>query len=370
MSRGSITVCSAEQFQWAHDVISQLEAYGFHLKHISSIEERQIFDAGPLPDAIITMTPADSATLKQMLETHNSNGRTPLLLLVSNHPDVQDQAADSILPAEPNHISQQIDMLLKLRHENAVLRQEKHTADEQIKQMREDLKSQRRASDTIEVLKNAIVRNVSHELKTPLLQVKSAVALLAEDVSDEKLINYAKGATARLEMLVKNITMLGSSLEYTPSPVIVRDAAEYARRNLNRIWQQQADAERIKLILDSELPPVHADKQGLSTVLQLLLDNALKFSEKDVEVIAKRQGEQVYVAVKDYGIGIAREEIKKIFDTFYQVDGSSTRRYGGTGVGLAIVKIILDNHNARINVESVIGKGSTFSFLLPSIEIG
>jgi signal transduction histidine kinase len=73
--------------------------------------------------------------------------------------------------------------------------------------------------------------------------------------------------------------------------------------------------------------------------------------------------------VKDEGIGIAADKLKHIFDSFYQIDNSSTRRYGGAGVGLALVKIILDLHHTEIHVESDEGKGSTFWFTLPYIEL-
>jgi signal transduction histidine kinase len=127
-------------------------------------------------------------------------------------------------------------------------------------------------------------------------------------------------------------------------------------------------------LIDSDLPPIMADKQGLSTVLQQLLDNALKFSEKngkDVEVIGKREGDKAYIAVRDYGIGIPEDKLKNIFDLFYQVDSSSTRPYGGLGVGLALVKLILEHHGTKIEVISQLDEGSTFYFYLPiaTIEI-
>src|SRR5690606_5375642 len=148
------------------------------------------------------------------------------------------------------------------------------------------------------------------ELKTPLLQVKSAVALLAEDVKDEKLADYARGATARLETLVKNITLLGSSLDMNPSPVIVRDAIEYAKRNLGRIWEHVDARDRIKIDIEENLPPVLADKQGLSTALQLLMDNALKFSKEDITIYVRRSDKtRIEIGVRDQGIGIEQEHI-------------------------------------------------------------
>jgi signal transduction histidine kinase len=113
-----------------------------------------------------------------------------------------------------------------------------------------------------------------------------------------------------------------------------------------------------------------ADKQGLGIVLSQLLDNALKFSQDRVELSARRVGQSVVVSVHDYGIGIPEDKAEQIFDSFYQVDATSTRRFGGTGVGLAIVRLILDRHHTQIHVESEEGRGSTFTFQLPIVSTG
>lgn len=234
-------------------------------------------------------------------------------------------------------------------------------------QCRTQLKTLRQTKNEINLLKNAIVRNVSHELKTPLLQVKSAVALIAED-TDDTLTQMAVTATARLETIVKNITLLADSLNGNLGPVLVSESIDQAMRNLRRSWEHKNDFQRIEVHIDEALPPVFADRQGLGIVLQQLMDNALKFSkekETSVEVRAIQQAQGVAIEVQDYGIGIAEDKLKQIFETFYQIDNSTTRRYGGTGVGLAIVRLILEKHNVEIRVESQLGKGSQFSFTLP-----
>jgi len=370
-STTSITVCAADQHTWTSDILNYLEEHGHSIRRITVVDTQQLMPNGTPPDAIVTVSLEDSINLGDMLKNHPNITPMPLRVLITEQQtgSIPADVIDLILPPDAAVVDQQLKQLIDLKRENARLRQQVTTLQSDCTQLQTKLNAQEKAEHSVEVLKTAIVRNVSHELKTPLLQVKSAVSLLAEDVKDEKLINYAKNATARLETLVKNITMLGSSLDTNMSTVIVRDAIEYARRNLRRIWMQQDSPERIEIKLEDNLSPVHADKQGISTVLQLLLDNALKFSEKQVEVIARKHDkDHVYVAVKDYGIGIAPEDLERIFDTFFQVDSSSTRRYGGTGVGLAIVKLILDNHNTTIHVDSTIGKGSTFWFLLPAVE--
>jgi signal transduction histidine kinase len=252
-------------------------------------------------------------------------------------------------------------------------------------EIKQDLHRERLLRDASEILRNMIVRNVSHELRTPLLQIKTAVALMAETLpvanpdSSEALqtttlVELATRATTRLETHVRNITMLGENMDVKIAPMNLRDAAEAAKRNLSRLWEFRDQVERVELQIPSNLPPVLGDKNGISTVLQLLLDNAIKFSEREVLLkaqVSKGTGvKTVEVCVQDFGIGIASGEIDKIFDTFYQVDGSETRHYGGAGVGLALVRIILVKHGIEIRVESEIGIGSRFCFCMPIMPHG
>lgn len=260
--------------------------------------------------------------------------------------------ADAILPNHPLYIERQLSLLLNWRAEL----NKSNTADEP------------HGSET-ELLKNAIVRNVSHELRTPFLQVKSAVSLIAEEAKNESLVTYASNALSRLESIIQNITMLGSSLEYNPAPIILRDTVEGARRNLQRSNGNIASDDRIKLLIDDKLPPVMADRQGLTTIMRLLIENALKFSKEQVEVIARQEGDRAFIAVQDYGIGIPENKLKNIFELFYQIDGSTTRRYGGTGIGLALVKLILELHQSKIYVQSIPDQGSIFYFFLSLVDM-
>jgi signal transduction histidine kinase len=224
----------------------------------------------------------------------------------------------------------------------------------------------------ISLLKNAIVRNVSHELKTPLLQVKAAVGLIAEDAKEDPLTHMAVTATARLETVIKNITLLADSLNGSFGPFIISESIEQSKRNLRRSWEHKNDIDRIKITIDKGVPPVLADKHGISTVMQQLMDNALKFSKgsgNNIHVVVEQVPTGVCIKVEDFGIGIAADKLKQIFETFYQIDNSSTRRYGGTGVGLSIVRLILEKHDIEIHVESQLERGSTFSFVLPIAEL-
>ncbi|MDX1994819.1 MAG: HAMP domain-containing sensor histidine kinase [bacterium] len=362
--KAAIALVTSELPTWANDILSYLREQGYQVDMIQTGDEDVQLPPGSLPDAVIALNVRGQQRLFETLQAETPRALRVLITETFND-DLPYDWADIILPPRPSYIDCQLEMLLRLRTENETLRQKTAALEARIKTLETEAEDRKRITSEVEILKNAIVRNVSHELKTPLLHVKSAVSLIAEDMKDQELIKYAVNATARLETLVKNITLLGSSLDINPGPVIVRDAIEYARRNLGRVWEHKDDASRIQIHVQEHLPPVKADKQAISTALQLLIDNALKFSEKPVEVSATQEDSTVKITVRDYGIGIPKEHLDRIFDTFFQIDPSSTRRYGGTGVGLSIVRIIMERHNTRIYVMSKENEGSTFWFFLP-----
>ncbi|MGJ3240502.1 MAG: sensor histidine kinase [Anaerolineae bacterium] len=365
-SAGERITIAVEQALHSEEFIASLMPYNFHVIAFDHVEAliQHIETQQPIDALVITA----EFPIRSLVELVSGTQHQQILMLMvqTNHDALENDMVthiSAILSPQLPHLTRQIAHLVQQHHQNQQLQAK-------IILLEKEISSQRRKTSEIELLKNAIVRNVSHELRTPLLQVKSAVALIHEDPDDKKLVNYAQNAVARLEIYVKNITMLGHSLDISVNPIILRDAVEYAKRNLTRIWTRRADAERIHINLEPNLPPVLADKQGLSTVLQLLMDNALKFgNDKAVEIIGRKIDDRIYIAVRDHGIGIAQEELQDIFETFYQVDDTSTRPYGGAGVGLALVKLILENHQVQIHVNSTLNEGSTFWFKLPYINI-
>jgi signal transduction histidine kinase len=236
-------------------------------------------------------------------------------------------AADLVLPPIPDFLEGQLQTPLRIRTENITLHQ--HEED-------------------VNLLKDAVVNIVAHELNTPMLQVKGAVALLHDEINDTRTA-MATQAIARLEASIVNITSLSSDLKFNPAPMSAREAIEAAIRSIRRSWKHRDQVHRIHKILPDCLPLVWGDIKSISTVVQLLLDNALKFSQDKVEVCA----------------AIAKDQLERIFDAFYQGDSSTTRKYDGVGLGLTIVRRILDRHGVRVVVESRKGEGSTFSFILP-----
>jgi len=227
-------------------------------------------------------------------------------------------------------------------------------------------------------LKSNFIANVSHELRTPLTHVKGYIELLFAEAlgpineDQRNALDVSQRATNRLQGLIDDLILfsLASKGELTLKlqPVDIRKIAS----ELIMRAQAKADDKQTRLSTDFEpdLPLVMADEQKISWVLTQLLDNAIKFTpaggKVTLEVKRDVSPEMLRVAVIDTGIGIPEDHLAEIFEPFHQLDGSSTRRYGGTGLGLSLVKQIIEAHGSIVRVKSEPGKGSTFSFPLLS----
>ncbi|MBX3080357.1 MAG: hypothetical protein KF716_01915 [Anaerolineae bacterium] len=280
-----------------------------------------------------------------------------------------------VRPYTNDEMVARLKMALRNRRQRSHLVSSNRGLEQQLAERNRELEHMLRRSQELTVLKDTIVATVSHELRTPLLQMKSSLSLLAEDLkqapdSTAKLVNYAAHATARLESVVNNITHLAASLNLKREPFLVIDAVNQAQRQVRRKWESSHEVERVRPQLAGDLPTVMGDRGAVAQVLQQLIDNGLKFSPQGgfVDVLAEpvEDGSGVRIAVRDYGIGIPVDQVEKIFQAFYQIDHTSTRHFGGTGVGLAIVKLILDGLGTRCEVSSQVGQGSQFSFVLPT----
>lgn len=221
------------------------------------------------------------------------------------------------------------------------------------------------AEEDLVLLKQAIVRNVSHELVTPTQQAKAALALLRDEQGEGELLHLAVQAITRLEQVIENITQLMDTRALHLEATLLRESTHYALASLVPSWGNETLQERVKTEIDFATPAVIADKQGVENVFRILLDNALKFSEGEVIVRAREGDGWVEISVIDHGIGMDTLQCQAIFEPFTQMDATSTRQYGGIGVGLAIARRILEEHGSQLQVESERGKGSRFFFLLP-----
>ena len=224
-------------------------------------------------------------------------------------------------------------------------------------------------------LKNDLIATVSHELKTPLASMRLLVDTLRDGhYQDTKLVQeylqmIAK-ENARLSSLIEEFLTF-SRMERNKSKFdhSLLKTEEIVHAALEAVGDRlQAPGCQMQLDLAPELPGVIGDRDALVSVLVNLLDNALKYSgdEKKIQLRGFASNGNVFLEVEDNGIGFSRSAAKKIFDRFYQIDRSLSRRAGGCGLGLSIVKFIITAHNGSVTAKSQPGKGSTFTVQLPA----
>jgi two-component system NtrC family sensor kinase len=225
----------------------------------------------------------------------------------------------------------------------------------------------------LDQLKNAFIQNVSHELRTPLAIIRG----YAELMMGGELGELSPVQQESVEVMTRRTRMLSKMLDdlltilAAETHKLEKELVDLARLVEIAVTDFQAAAKQAELTLtatiDPDVPPVHADVIHLRRVLDNLLGNALKFTPAGgrITVELHHQDADVILIVSDTGIGIPPEHLEKIFQRFYQVDSSSKRRYGGVGLGLALVKEIIESHDGSVSIASEVGRGTTFRISLP-----
>ncbi|HSJ50632.1 MAG TPA: ATP-binding protein [Actinomycetota bacterium] len=230
--------------------------------------------------------------------------------------------------------------------------------------------------ESLERVRRDLVANVSHELKTPISALRAHLENLLDGVErpDPRTLQVMLAQSERLGRMVDQLLEL-SRLEsgdvplrrepVSLAPLVARVLSEV------RVTRGRSDIELSDEVPD-DLPTVYADAERVYQVLFNLLDNAVRFTPSGghVRVSAAGHNGAVDVAVADTGPGISAEHLPRLFDRFYRVDTSRSRDEGGTGIGLAIARSVVEAHGGRIWAESEPGKGSTFTFELPVTTSG
>ncbi len=228
----------------------------------------------------------------------------------------------------------------------------------------------------LEDIISTFVSNISHELKTPLTSIRGYVETLLEGALEDretsrKFLKIIAQETERLHRLITDLLdlsqMEANRMKFSFSEVELKDLVEDA---IDILWAQaEAKGIHLEMIAPEESYTVWADEERIIQALINLIDNAIKYTPElgEVKVILKSRKKDVLVEVKDTGVGIPPHERERIFERFYR-SKAYHKRTQGRGIGLSIVKNIIEAHGGEIWVESELGKGSSFFFTLPKPE--
>jgi len=264
------------------------------------------------------------------------------------------------------------EQIIQLR---SALQSANRNLEQRVRERTSDLNDALNRLSELSQMKANFVSNISHELRTPLTHIKGYLELLVSqslgDVTDEQrhALQVSQRSAGKLEDLIQDLIMFSlaskGELSMKLESLDIRRLVNLAAKSATR----KAEDRGVKLEVSTadSIPYVQADGQKISWVVAQLLDNSIKFTPSGgcVTISLEEEGKNlIQVCVSDTGVGIPQSRIKEIFEPFHQLDGSSTRRYGGTGLGLSLVRQIIEAHGSLLDVKSAEGKGAAFKFPL------
>ena len=229
----------------------------------------------------------------------------------------------------------------------------------------------------VDQLRRDFVANISHELRTPLSILSGYIETLLDSPETSRgelsrILKVMERHSKRLDLLVDDLLTLAQLESGNPNLKLEDIAVSSFFRELIRDWEKKLAAKRLTVVVDvpAGLPAIRVDRARLQEALYNLLDNAVKYSRENGEIrLTARQGdEEIVLSVSDDGVGIAEDELPRIFERFYRVDKARSHdSVRGTGLGLAIVKHIAQLHGGRVEAESELDNGTTIRVVLPIV---
>ncbi|MFH2024624.1 MAG: ATP-binding protein [bacterium] len=221
----------------------------------------------------------------------------------------------------------------------------------------------------LQQLKKDFVVNVSHELRTPLTAIKGFVETLEDDFipGNKRYLEIIERHTDRLINIVNDLLLLAEIEDKSQLQIEEVNIAQM-QTDLTKLFAEKISTKKLQLEWEiaDELSIISCDPFKLEQVFINLLDNAIKYTDKGkIKIRFSQISNNTLIEIEDTGIGIPEKHLSRIFERFYTIDKSRSRRLGGTGLGLSIAKHIVLLHNGRIDVESAPGTGTTFSIWLP-----
>jgi signal transduction histidine kinase len=264
------------------------------------------------------------------------------------------------------------EQIIQLR---AALQTANRTLDRRIRERTQELQQALERLSELGEMKANFVANISHELRTPLTHIKGYLELMATDslgvLGDEQrhAVQVSQKAARKLERLIEDLLMFSRAshgeVSFRQETLDIRNLADRAIGNVApRAAEVGID---LRLVAADEIPTVQGDREKILWALTHLLENAVKFTAPGGHIVLGLKPEStnlVMVSVRDTGIGIPPRRVQEIFEPFKQLDASARRRAGGTGLGLTLVRQIVEAHGSILEVSSVEGKGTTFKFPL------
>jgi two-component system, OmpR family, phosphate regulon sensor histidine kinase PhoR len=229
----------------------------------------------------------------------------------------------------------------------------------------------------LESIRRDFVANVSHELKTPITSIKGFVETLQDEAPKdpkdvERFLAIISKQADRLNSIIEDLLTLSKIEESEKAEILLEEHKLRAvLQSAISICDAKAKAKKaaISLSCDEDLS-AKINAELLEQAIINLLDNAIKYSNKDseIKISALKLKSEITISIQDWGVGIEKRHLPRLFERFYTVDKARSKELGGTGLGLAIVKHIVLAHHGNISVESVPDKGSTFTIHLPSLQ--
>jgi two-component system phosphate regulon sensor histidine kinase PhoR len=223
----------------------------------------------------------------------------------------------------------------------------------------------------LEKIKKDFIVNLTHELKTPLTAIKGFIETLEieeKNITNKNYIEIIKRHANRMNQIILDLMTLSELEEKKTvldlSPIHLGDLLD----NLMNIFKDQIRKKKLKIAIniDSKLESFQGERFKIEQLLINLIDNAIKYTEKGtISISAESDARHIIIKIEDTGIGIPEDNIPRIFERFYVVDKSRSRKLGGTGLGLSIVKHIVYLHQGDIEVRSEPNKGTVFIVRLP-----
>ncbi len=298
----------------------------------------------------------------------------PISQLTESFDELSKGNEDAIVPVY--HIDDEVGALTKAAASFRDKNKEINTLLEHSKELSDSLVEAKKQAESANKAKSSFLASMSHEIRTPLNAIIGFINLLRKDETDPKKLEYittVQNASGSLLGVINDILDI-SKIEDGKLDIETIDFDVHQQlKELTKFYASILDEKDLQLNLniDSSVPQyISSDPLRLKQVISNLISNAIKFSSQDsaITIDLQYKDSQLFVSVRDEGIGISEEAQKRVFNAFEQAESSTTRSYGGTGLGLTISKKLVELLGGEISVQSELEKGSLFSFYINAPE--